>query len=357
MEAEKSKRAVILGIFVAIGLVIFMVAIFTLGGQHKTFTKAIELEAVFDDIGGLQQGNNVWFSGVKVGTVKNIDFIKGAQVKVTFGVEKKVQEYIWKDAKAKISTDGLIGNKIIVIYGGTLAAGHIEGGETLAVDKALSTDDMLATLQENNLNLIDITRDLKTISKRLVDGEGSVGALLKDKTLYQDLQRTMATLQQAANNANHVTQGLSSYTNQLQKPGTLAHDLISDTSVMSNLRQIMPNLIEASEMLNLASANAMALADNLKDATSDLDNTATPAGMILHDEAVARDLRTMVHNLNSSSAKLDEDLLALQHNFLLRGYFRKKDKEAEKAAKDSANAARKEERRLKKEAKKAAKLK
>ncbi len=335
MEAEKSKRAVVVGIFVAIGIVIFMIGVFTLGGQQKAFVKAIELNAMFDDVSGLQQGNNIWFSGVKVGTVRKIEFSSGAMVKVTLHIEKKAQEFIRKDAKARISTDGLIGNKIIIIYGGTPAAGSIEGGETLAVEKALSTDDMMATLQENNLNLIEITRDFKTISRKLVAGEGTLGALLKDASLYKELQGTIATLQQAASNSSRLTAGIADYTSRLKTPGTLANDLVSDTV-------IIPNLKQATEQLNLASANAMALADNLKDATSNLDNTNNPAGLILHDEKVANDLRTIIHNLNSSSQKLDEDLEALQHNFLLRGFFRKKEKAAAKAAKDSIAAAQKQ---------------
>ncbi|MFT3826042.1 MAG: MlaD family protein [Chitinophagaceae bacterium] len=335
MEAEKSKRAVIVGIFVAVGILIFLVAVFTLGGQQKTFVKAIELTAVFDDVSGLQQGNNVWFSGVKIGTVRKIEFVSGAQVKVTLHVEKKAQEFIRKDAKAKISTDGLIGNKIIIIYGGTQAAGSIEGGELLAVEKALSTDDMMATLQENNLNLIEITRDFKTISKKLAAGEGTLGKLLKDPSLFNELQHTIGTLQVAARNSNKLTENIADYTSKLHSPGTLANDLVSDTV-------IIPNLKRATEQLNLASANALALADNLKDATSDLDNTATPAGMVLHDEKTANELRAIIHNLNSSSVKLDENLEALQHNFLLRGFFKKREKAAAKAAKDSTAAAQKQ---------------
>jgi len=332
MEANKNKRAVMTGIFVAIGIVIFMVGVFTLGGQQRTFVKTITVTAVFEDVSGLQQGNNIWFSGVKVGTVKKIEFISNAQVKVTMHIEHKAQEFIHTDAKAKIGTDGLIGNKIIVIYGGSAKAPAIDGDENLEVEKTLSTDDMLATLQENNMNLIEITRDLKTISKKLVSGEGSLGALLNENTLYDDLKAVVSNLQAAAKNSERLTGGIADYTAKLQTPGSLSADLVNDTV-------IIPNLREATNQLNIASSTAVSLADNIKDATRSLSDTDNTVGALLHDPKVADDLKTILGNLNSGSKKLDENLEALQHNFLLRGFFRKKAKREAKAMEDSAKKA------------------
>ena len=122
MSTATNKRSVIVGIFISIGIIIFLVGVFTLGGQQKTFSPSVTITALFDDVSGLQQGNNVWFSGVKIGTVKKISFFGNSQVKVLMHIDKKAQDFIRKDAKAKIGSDGLIGNKIIVVYGGTQTA-------------------------------------------------------------------------------------------------------------------------------------------------------------------------------------------------------------------------------------------
>src|ERR1700712_4690619 len=119
MSTASNKRSVIVGIFILIGIVILIVGVLTLGGQRKSFVKAISVDAVFDDVGGLQKGNNVWFSGVKIGTVKRIHFSGDSKVEISMNIDDASKEYIHKDARARISTDGLIGNKIIVIYGGT----------------------------------------------------------------------------------------------------------------------------------------------------------------------------------------------------------------------------------------------
>src|SRR5574338_849510 len=220
MKATKNKRAVMVGLFVAIGIIIFLAGIFTLGGQQKAFVKTVSVTAVFDDVSGLQQGNNVWFSGVKVGTVKKIEFYNKSQVKVTLHIENKAREFIRTDAKAKIGSDGLIGNKIVVISGGTPGAPAIEGDENLAVEGSFDTDDMMATLEKSNNNLLDITTDVKKVSGNLVTGQGSLGALLNERRLYDQLTAVVARLNAAAQNSEQLTRSLAQYTSSLNAPGT-----------------------------------------------------------------------------------------------------------------------------------------
>jgi phospholipid/cholesterol/gamma-HCH transport system substrate-binding protein len=194
MKTTNNKKAVTVGIFVFLGLVIFIIGILTLGGQKNTFEKKITVRAIFDDVGGLQTGNNVWFSGVKIGTVKKMTFHGGSQVEVLMSIEEKAKQYIRKNAKAKISSEGFIGNKLVMIYGGTMQSQPIENNDALGVEKALSTDEMLATLQENNKNLLDITGNFKLISERIIDGEGTLGKLISDEALMNNLQATMTGL-------------------------------------------------------------------------------------------------------------------------------------------------------------------
>src|SRR5215217_9017361 len=175
MKTTKSSRATIVGIFILLGIVIFVLTVFTLGGQQKTFEKAVTVKAIFDDVQGLQKGNNVWFSGVKIGTIKKISFYRSSQVEVDINLDQKSQEYIRKDAKAKISSEGFIGNKIVVIYGGTPAAPAVASGDMIGVEKTISSDEIMTTLQANNRNLLDITTDFKTISRKLTNGEGTAG--------------------------------------------------------------------------------------------------------------------------------------------------------------------------------------
>jgi phospholipid/cholesterol/gamma-HCH transport system substrate-binding protein len=240
---------------------------------------------------------------------------------VVVNLELKAQEYIRKDAMIKISTDGLIGNKILVIYGGTQRVGEVQEGDTLAVEKTFSSEDMINMLQENNKNVLAITTDFKSISKALADGQGSIGKLLGETALYDNLNATVLSLRQAAANAQMLTVKMNQFGANLNKEGTLAHELTTDTVVFNSLRSSVAGLKQVTD-------TAVVFMANLKEASS---NTRSPIGVLLHDEEAGANLKETMKNLESSSFKLDEDLEAAQHNFLLRGFFRKREKAEKKA--------------------------
>ncbi|MEO7834703.1 MAG: MlaD family protein, partial [Ginsengibacter sp.] len=143
MRSTGNRRAIIVGIFIFLGLAIFIWTVLTLGSQKKTFANSITIKSFFENVNGLQKGNNVWFSGVKVGTIKKVNLIGNGKVEVDMNIDDQSLVYIRKNAKAKLSTDGLIGNKIIEIYGGTSKATQIQDGDILDNDKLLSTDEMM----------------------------------------------------------------------------------------------------------------------------------------------------------------------------------------------------------------------
>jgi phospholipid/cholesterol/gamma-HCH transport system substrate-binding protein len=332
MRSTKNTRAFVVGIFTFIGIAILVVTILTLGGQQKTFQKSIMVRAVFDDINGLQKGNNIWFSGVKIGTVKKISFVGNSQVEVDMNIDEKSKQYIRKNAKARISSDGLIGNKIIVIYSGASKSPSVEDGDLLGVEKAMNPDEMMSTLQANNNNLFAITTDVKGITKEIAAGKGTVGKLLTDETLINDLHLTMLRLRRASMNAERLSASVASFAAQLNKKGTLANELVTDTTVFSKLKAT------ATQIENVAK-NASVVVDNLNNTSSQLGNSlnnkSTPVGMLLNDEDVAADIRVILSNLQSASQKLNEDLEAVQHNFLLRGYFKKKAKQESEELKEA----------------------
>jgi len=337
MKSTSNRRAAIVGIFILLGLAIFIVTILTLGSQKKTFESSITVKSFFDDVNGLQKGNNIWFSGVKVGTVKKVTLTGKGKVEVDMNIESHSRQFIRKDAKAKISTDGLIGNKIIEIYGGTLNAGEIESGDLLGNTKLLSTDAMMNTLSKNNDNLFEITNDFKVISNRLVAGEGSVGKLLSNDSVANEINATTLILKKAAENLEKLAYNVSAYTAKLSTKGSLANDLITDTVVFNRLRATVSQLQEVTatskEVINNLNASSNTLNNGMNTLNNSLNNKNTPLGMLLNDQKSAANIKVILKNLNSSSQKLDEDLEALQHNFLFRGFFRKKAK-SEKAAVD-----------------------
>ena len=314
MNDSPNKRAILVGLFVFVGIVFLLIGILTIGNLHETFKRKVRVVALFDDVSGLQAGNNIWFSGVKIGTVSNVEFFGKDKVKVVLKVEEKALQYIRKDAFVKLSTDGLIGNKILVIYGGTSRSAEIAEGDTLGVEKTFTSEDMINTLQQNNKNVLAITNDFKVISKNLSQGNGTVGKLLNDDAIYNHLDAATISLQNASGKAQQLIASLSTFSAGLNKKGTLANQLTTDTVVFNSLKSSVLQLHQIAD-------TASAFVSNLNTVSS---NTKTPVGILLHDEESGARLKQTLQNLESGSQKLDEDLEAAQHNILLRGYFKKK---------------------------------
>jgi phospholipid/cholesterol/gamma-HCH transport system substrate-binding protein len=320
MKPEQNRRAIVVGLFIFFGIAILLSAILVLGGQRKTFEKTITLNAIFNDVGGLQKGNNILFSGVKVGTVKKLKLVSQSLVQVEMRIEKQSEDFIRKDSKAKIGSDGLIGNKIVVIYGGTRAVPAVKSGDTLHTEMPINSAAMMTTLQESNKNLSAITSDFKVVSKRLANGEGTVGKLLTDDSMARQLAAMTATLQMASNNIQLMTSNLAVYTSKLQKQGSLTNGLVNDTVLYAHLKA-------ASLLIQEASRNAKELTDNLNDVSYKIKDSSNLAGVVLHDQETADNLKATVENLKAGTHKFDEDMEALQHNFLFRGFFRKRAKQ------------------------------
>src|ERR1044072_6648894 len=97
MNENSNKRAVIVGIFVLLGLLFLIAGVITIGNMHSTFTNKIHLLTVLDDVNGWQKGNDIWFSGVKIGNVKKVEFYGPSRVKVTMNINQNSQQYIRKD--------------------------------------------------------------------------------------------------------------------------------------------------------------------------------------------------------------------------------------------------------------------
>lgn len=304
-----------LGVFVTFGALLFAAGLFTIGDLNDTFDRKLTVSTVFDDVGGLDVGNNVWFSGVKVGTVRRMGFRDGPNVDVTLAIDASVAPFIPGDAQAKVGSDGLIGSKIVVLYGGTNGGPPVHEGSVVAAGDVASTEDMIATLVQNNDNLLSVTSDLRTIAHDLAEGRGSAGKLLADDTLYTELGSTVSSLEAASSS-------LAAFSGKLNAPGGLANDLVSDTETFAKLTTSARNLEQATSRAN-------GMVDQLDRRLADDDGAI---GALLNDAGAGADLKQTLVNLSEGSRLLNEDLEAAQHNFLLRRYFRRQERDQVSAA-------------------------
>ena len=313
MNESIHRHSVVVGLFVLIGMAILIAGVLLIGNLNRSLQHKIKILAYFDNVNGLQKGNYIWFSGVRIGTVKNIYLHGTSGVKVVMDIEDKTKEYIRKDSRVKLGSDGFIGNRILVIYGGSQQASSIEEGDTLKFEKTLDSDDLMTTLQQSNENLKAITGDFKIIGRKLVEGEGTLGKLLNDNSVYINVNSAVASLQGASVKAQQLINSLADFGSGLKKKGTLGYELTSDTTVFYSLKASVLKLRQIADTTTF-------IINNLKEAES---NPNTTMGVLLHDENTGAELKETIKNLNKSTEKLNVDLEALQHSFLLKGYFKK----------------------------------
>lgn len=323
MNATENKRSLIVGLFALIGLVILVVGILVLGTQQNKFSKNLVVKTYFHDVKGLKVGNNVWFSGVKVGIIKEIAFESVENVRVVMSIQEKDSQFIRKDVVATLGSDGLIGNAIISLVGGTAQNPQIEDGDVIKSGPSGGMDQMMGLLQENGANLTIITQNFAKLAQQIVEGKGTIGALMTDDAIATNLKSSVISLNQVMTDANKAVNNLVGLTEKLNSKQGLIHDLTTDTEVFSSLR-------ESAAQLQGVTQTANALMENLNKTSERLNDKDNAIGVLTNDAAAADEIRQILKNLNTSTQKLDQNMEALQSNFLLRGYFKKKSKEVAK---------------------------
>ena len=193
---KQSINKIKLGIFVTIGVSLLLAGVYFIGETKKLFSSTFRVSAVFKDVNGLQVGNNVRFAGINVGTIEGIEIITDTNVKVDMIVDVNTQEFIKKDAKAIIGSDGLMGNKIMNITPGNNGTAHIENNDVIGTTIPVSFDDMLLKLKTTVDNASSITGDLGAVIRNIRRGKGTIGKLLMDSVFAENLDKTIVNVKQ-----------------------------------------------------------------------------------------------------------------------------------------------------------------
>lgn len=323
MERDELKQNIKLGVFVFTGVLLFIVALFYIGRENTLFNRTFTIAAVFKNIEGLKEGDKVWLSGVKIGTVKHVQIVSEGKVIVALSLRDKQNQFIKKDATAFIGSDGLVGNKIVVIRPGNAAA-IVEDSDTINTFSPTDTQELINIAKDVGANTRSLTDDIKSITARIHKGEGLVGELLNDGPISADLREVVQALKSAGENTNRATADLTKMLAQINSGNGLATKLITDTTYAYTFEEVLENVADAGR-------NTKAMSEDLRLVISKLNSDNNAVSVLLADTAFANQLKVTLSNAESASAKLDSNMLALKNNFLLRGYFRKQEKKAAKA--------------------------
>ena len=318
--AEENSQRIKLGLFVLGGTLLLVLALYLMGTRKDLFSRAISISSELQEVGGLRTGNNVRYAGIDVGIVDVIEIINDTVVRVHMDIRTEHAEHIRTNALASVGTDGLIGNKLVNIVPSAGSGTPISDGDVLGSVPSLDTDAMMRTLDRTNGNLAAITDDLRLVSQRMNDPKNFVG-MLTDTAMGSVVRDAMNQLNLAAGNARSLTEGVNSLVADLESGKGALGVLLTDKAAEADVRRMLSELHSAADTLGLAIGRIDRFSQSLE---SDKGLVHT----LVRDTALATNVRQMMIRLDNTTLLLNEDLRALQRNFLLRKYFKEKAKEA-----------------------------
>lgn len=322
--ANETGRNLKLGAFVLAGTLFLIVVLYMIGAKRNLFSNTFTISADFYNVNGLMAGNNVRFSGINVGTVESVEIISDSSVRVVMLIQDKVKSYIKKNAVATVGTDGLMGNKLININAAKdgSTAPNIDEGDALKTLRPIETDEMIRTLSTTNDNIKNITTDLKTIAQK-INSRNTLWSLLMDTVVAENIKQAVVNIKMAGSNAAVVIGDLHHLTNEMKGGKGLIGTLITDTTLSTRLDHTMVKL-------NLAGDNLAVMTGDLSKVSKSLNTNEGTLGMLIMDTMFVKDLKSAMKNLDNGTGNFNDNMEALKHNILLRKYFKKKAKEAEK---------------------------
>jgi phospholipid/cholesterol/gamma-HCH transport system substrate-binding protein len=198
MNAQTQKFKIRLGLFIAGGLALFIIAIFLIGKQKNLFDPVFKLTTTFYNVSGLQVGSNVRFSGINVGTVDNISIINDSTVRVDMLIKKSVQKFIKTDCEAGIGSAGIIGDRILILTQGSSDAPMIKDGQNIESKEPTETDAIMASLKVTADNAAIISDQLAEIMGKVNNGNGTLWKLIQDSTMANNISQTIVSLKRSS---------------------------------------------------------------------------------------------------------------------------------------------------------------
>lgn len=309
-----------LGLFVTIGTLVLVVALYLIGSNQSMFGSTVRISAQFYNVNGLMQGNNVRYAGIDIGTVDNIKIENDSSVTVYMLIEKKHSQYIKKNALATVGTDGLMGNKLVNINPGRGSSEPVVDGDMIASLKPVETDEMIRTLNATNENLEVITGDLRSFTSRINTDKGLL-RLIEDSVAVDNIRMALQSIREASENANRITIQINNLTQSINRGEGLAGALIKDNKTAEGLKNTVANLEQISDSLDQVVAGLNRFASGVNN----------PQGLVYavsNDSAMAVEVKDGVHNLKQSTELLNENLKAMRKSFLFRKYFKEQEKKS-----------------------------
>ncbi|MFC2083487.1 MlaD family protein [Bacteroidota bacterium] len=289
-----------LGLFIFLGTVCLVIAIFLIGSKEALFISSITLKTKFTRVEGLKTGAPVRLSGYTIGSVSNIELADdtSGNVLVTMNVDKNIRHFIRLDSEASIETEGLVGKKVVSISPGSKELEMISDGSTITSKAPVSIVEIMEETKSIMAYVKDITKDFSEIVAKINQGDGTIGRIINDEALYD----ASVTLTKTADTS------LALMTERLDE---VSGFLVEVSGGAANIFKTIDTTIT-----------------DIKYLISDVGKGKGVLGALIADRSAYDSIKTVIDNLvittqalMQGSNSFTENMEALKHNWLFKSYF------------------------------------
>ena len=289
-----------LGLFIFLGTVLLVIAIFLIGSKDSLFNDNIIVKSYFDNVEGLRTGAAVRLNGLSVGSVSDVRLLDLNQyrVEVTMRINRDIQQFIRLDSEAAIETEGIIGSKIVVISPGSKENAVITDGGTIVSQAAVNMSQIIAETQDIMIYMKELTKEFAQVLGKVNKGEGTIGKLVNDDELYYGTVNIVESADTALN------------------------------IMVDRLERMSGFIIGLGSSVEGIVGNVDSAAIDLRNLIASIENGEGALGALISDQSVYDSIKTVVNNLTKTTyaAKngteaFAENMEALKHNWLFKKYF------------------------------------
>jgi phospholipid/cholesterol/gamma-HCH transport system substrate-binding protein len=315
-----------LGVFITVGFAVFLFAIIMVSKKRNLFGSEFELKTHFSNLNGLAKGDNVLFSGLQAGAVKRITIIDDTTIEVDLAIDESLHLFIPKSTTAAVTTDGLVGDKIVNLTPGKGKSTHVDDGDLLQPAFTFNRDEALKRLANTNDNIQLISEIIKN---RIVKADTSALInLLANRKVAEDVLSTLDNLSAASAQAKNVTVSIKELVNYAKRGDGSLGELLKDTMMADDLKASVAAL-KATAVGSVTATNQ--LNQMISALRLDMETGGGTLHVLLKDTATANNLKKTMENVKNGTYSFSEDMEALKHNFFLRGYFKRQERQNERA--------------------------
>ncbi len=311
---RKKNKAFRVGLLIFSSISILVSSIYLIGSKNNLFANTTKIYCVFEDIRGILEGNQVQFSGIKVGTVRDITITSDSTVLLELDIANKYAQHIHKDFFVEINLDGMMGGKIISIINKGGSKQPIENGDTLNTIKGLDIGNMLNMSNNILVNVNDLVITLNNVVHKFNEGNGDLSKLLNEDNLTRQLSGTLTELNSTLSNINQITGKVNSGKGDLGA-------LINDKKLTKQVEYLLIELNKTGEKANKTITELQKTAESINSENSSVHQ-------LIESPQLVNKLDSTITNINVSLDQFNKTANAIERSWILNIFSKKKKKQS-----------------------------